>query len=220
VYSPALLCEDGSDSRFVGPGFVGKAIPADKLVWEMQHAVALKALGDVVIVPLHDCVLSKSQTNANFIKNINDENDSYTHQIIYLNGGQSVHAILQDRKKHKEVLTAIKEFIPKLLEFNRHYTHSDLHLENLVYDGHQVRMIDFEQLEVEPDSAHIDISTLFFHLGANLSNYSKKNKCDETYNKWLADNEALVAKASINELVEAINTIPTVKAPTGCTIMG
>jgi hypothetical protein len=237
VYSPVLACADGSEANFAGSGFVGKAIPEAGLVSEMQHAATLRALG---MGPLHSCELRKLQTNANFLKNRNDESNVYenneelygtrkyyTHQVIYPNGGQSVYAALQNRKQHFAIFRALKEFIPKLLEFNRNYIHFDLHLENLVFDGRQIRMIDFEKMRpVLPEYTHIDVCNILLNVYALLKRYTDNSACgDPTYAAWLAANAKFsdyqqCINSNLETIVGAINTIPTVKAPSRCTIMG
>jgi hypothetical protein len=199
VYMPVLACDDGSDAPYRGPGFVGKAIAETSLAREIKYKNELALLGDAVIAPRHLCLLAEAQTNANFVSNsrnaVYENNKSphlgkkkyYTYQIISPYGGANVADLLADRSNHRVIFQAIKDFIPALIKFNERFIHFDLHLENLVFDGTKIRMIDFENMRpATPDSVHVDICKILFNIYHFLQRYSVANKHDTTYNEWIA----------------------------------
>ena len=247
VYSPPLRCTDGSQAEYSGKGYVSKVVPGDLLASQLVKSDEIKTLdpdGLYTIVPLHYCPFAADQTNANFRRNRNDPTNvynnvssnntrrgkkkNYTHMIIYRNGGQNLSNVLKSSKNFPKVFAALKEFIPHLVEFNRHYTHFDLHLENLVFDGARIRMIDFEKTEdSRPELGTVDICNFLPVIYRRLNNYSlTENTCDTTYNAWLSkyryleDYEVCRSK-TVDELVECINNLP-VSTPksSGCSIMG
>jgi hypothetical protein len=231
VYVPVLACNDGSEAPFRGPGFVGKAIAETSLARELRHQAALASLGDSVIAPIHHCLLAEAQTNANFIENSDKamyENETsphlgkkkyLTYQVIYRNGGRNVADLLADRSNHRVIFQAIKDFIPVLREFNQRFIHFDLHLENLVFDGTRIRIIDFENMRpATPDTAHVDICRILFKIYHLLKRYSDANPHDPTYNEWIAANGnhsdwGRCVDSSYGDIIAAINSIPTVDAP-------
>ncbi len=245
VYNPVLACADGSDAPFRGPDYVGKAIAETSLDRELRHKAALSGMTDAAIAPLHHCALAEEQTNANFQKNMRNlvyevgsthagKKKYLTYQVIYRYGGQNVAILLSDRRNHKVIFQAIKDFLPVLQEFNQRFHHFDLHLENLVFDGQRIRMIDFENMKpATSDAAHVDICRILFKIFHLLHRYSIENPNDHTYTEWLAANTThsdfgRCIDSAYEEIVDAIQSIPTVDAPKprrkcgsmGCAIMG
>ena len=243
VYTPVLQCDNDSYKQFAGTAFVSKAVPGHKVESELANADAVRALdpaGEYTIVPLHSCKLAGLQTNTNFLRNKNDPNNTYenneerlgqrkiyTHQVIYRNGGKSLVRWFGERKHHASVIAAIKEFIPHLVEFNKHYIHFDLHMDNLVFDGSHVRMIDFEKMgPARPELQKADLCSFLPHLYSMLNQYSQKEPCDTTYTGWLetyrdfGKHSHCRKNVSVEEIVACFMALPIVKKSVGCSIMG
>ena len=244
VYTPVLQCDNNSHIEFDGPTYVSKAVPGHKVESELANADAVRTLdpaGEYTIVPLHSCELARLQTNTNFLRNKNDPSNTYenneirmgqrkiyTHQVIYRNGGRSLVRWFGERKHHASVIVAIKEFIPHLVEFNKHYIHFDLHMDNLVFDGSPVRMIDFEKMgPARPDLQKADLCSFLPHLYSVLNQYSQKETCDTTYTGWLETYRNFGKyshcrkNVSVEEIVACFMALPIVqKKSVGCSIMG
>lgn len=247
VYSPPLLCAN-ENTLYKGKEFASKVVPTSMLESQLQNSAEIHALdpdGLYTIVPLHHCPLAPHQTNTHFKRNINDPKNTYnnvssnntrrgqrkiyTHQIIYRNGGQNLHRLLDSPKNFPKVFAALKVFMPNLVEFNRHYIHFDLHLENLVFDGKRIRMIDFEKMDrpTKPELATADICNFLPRIYHRLMRYSsEEGKCDTTYRAWLTkyrfleDYEACRGE-SVESLVACVNDLPVVASKSSrCTIMG
>lgn len=238
VYTPVLQCDDNSHTQFAGTTFVAKAVPGHKVESELANADAVRALdpaGDFTIIPLHNCALAVKQTNANFLRNKNDPNNTYenneerlgqrkiyTHQVIYRNGGKSVARWLSEPKHIGKVIRALKVFIPHLVEFNKTYMHFDLHLDNLVYDGEKIRMIDFEKMgPMRPEIQNADLCLILMSVYHSITRHGDA----ETYGDWLARYKQLAnypycaAHASVDDLVACFMALPDCKSK-GCSIMG
>jgi hypothetical protein len=242
VYTPVLQCDDSSHTQYAGTAFVSKAVPGHKVESELANADAVRTLdpaGDYTIVPLHSCALAVKQTNANFLRNKNDPNNTYennetrngqrkiySHQVIYRNGGKSLGWWLGPKNHITScVIAAIKEFIPYLVEFNKHYIHFDLHMDNLVYDGERIRMIDFEKMgPVRPEIQTADLCNLLMNLYGYINAYGDA----KVYGGWLAQYKQLAdypfcaRSASVADIVACIMALPVVKksVAVGCSIMG
>lgn len=247
VYSPPLSCADSSEAEYSGKDFVSKVVPEHLLGSQLVNSAKIKELdpkGLFTIVPLHYCILSDDQKNTNFRRNRNDPENKYnnnnnnstrrgqkklyTHQIIYRNGGQNLHRVLQSSKNFSKVFAALKVFMPNLVNFNQRYIHFDLHLENLVFNGKRIRMIDFEKMaEARRDLDTADICNLLLSIYKRLTRYShEENKCDDTYHAWLSKyrflgDYVLCRGSSVEDLVSCVNDLPeSSPKSSGCTIMG
>ncbi len=238
VYTPVLQCDDNSHTQFAGTTFVSKAVPGHKVESELANAAAVRALdpaGDYTIVPLHSCTLAGAQTNANFLRNKNDYNNVYenneerlgqrkiyTHQVIYRNGGKSLQWWFKQPKHLTAVLRALKVFISHLVEFNKSYMHFDLHLDNLVYDGEKIRMIDFEKMgPMRPEIQNADLCNVLMNVYNSIARHGDA----DTFGEWLTRYKPLAnypycaAHASVDDLVACIMALPDCKSK-GCSIMG
>jgi len=238
VYTPVLQCDDNSYTQFAGPSFVSKAVPGHKVESELANSAAVRALdpvGDYTIVPLHSCKLAGAQTDANFLRNKNDSSNTYenneerlgqrkiyTHQVIYRNGGKSVARWLSEPKHLGKIIRALKVFISHLVEFNKSYMHFDLHLDNLVFDGEKIRMIDFEKMgPMRHEIQNADLCNLLM----SVYNSIKRLGDDETFSDWLTRYEQVAkyphcaAHASVDDLVACFIALPDCKSK-GCSIMG
>jgi hypothetical protein len=247
VYSPPLLCAN-ENPLYKGKGFASKVVPDSMLESQIKNSAEIHALdpdGLYTIVPLHHCQLAPHQTNTNFRRNRIDPKNTYnnvssnntrrgqkkiyTHQIIYRNGGQNLHRLLVSPKNFSKVFAALKVFMPNLVEFNRHYIHFDLHLENLVFDGKRIRMIDFEKMDraTRPELATADICNFLPQIYRRLMRYSsEEGKCDTTYRAWLKrhtylEDYEVCRDGSVEALVVCVNELPVATPKSsGCTIMG
>ena len=183
VYSPPLLCANGSNEPYKSSNYVGKQVHLlNRTKLERQRNLLLGINGDqqLTVPPLHICNLAPVQTNANFAgfnyKNANaitNKMEERKQQIIYKFAGKSLYAILdayakkdytslppekqqeekaKDKAEIQKVFRALRDFLPRLQEFNRTFIHADLHPDNLVFDGTQFRMIDFDLFFVREEA--------------------------------------------------------------------
>jgi hypothetical protein len=238
VYTPVLQCDNNSHTDFSGLAYVSKAVPGHKVESELANADAVRALdptGDYTIVPLHHCALAGAQTNANFLRNKNNSNNTYenneerlgqrkiyTHQVIYRNGGKSLQWWFSQPKHIGKIIRALKVFIPKLVEFNKSYMHFDLHLDNLVFDGEKIRIIDFEKMgPMRPEIQNADLCNILMSVYHSI----KRRSDAETFGGWLTRYEQVAkypycaAHASVDDLVACFNAMPDCNSK-GCSIMG
>jgi len=238
VYTPVLQCDTHSHTQFAGTSFVAKAVPSHKVESELANADTVRAMdptGDYTIVPVHSCALAGAQTNANFLRNKNDPNNTYennetrngqrkiyTHQVIYRNGGKSLEWWLKQPKHYGRVIPALKKFIPHLVEFNKLYLHFDLHLDNLVFDGDKIRMIDFEKMgPMRPEIQNVDLCNLLMNMYYSITRHGDT----KLFGGWLAHYKQYAnfpycaAHAGIDDLVKCFMALPDCKSK-GCTIMG
>lgn len=165
VYRPPLLC-DGPDAPVYDENYVSKVLSQEEADVEFDNGrlVALLDRTGMWSAPAVDaCGLAERQTNNNYV--------SGDYQLIYPYAGHALEELLviegevfdesylenpadYGRLSAEGFTRMVKElgrFIPILVEFNKHYIHGDLHLRNLVFDGEQIRMIDFASLRTGRD---------------------------------------------------------------------
>lgn len=171
VFSPPLRCVDEGGKTY-GEGFVSKILSGSDVEEEYENSMKVRALdpeGMWSVTPERACKLSDSQENANYVKG------AETYQIIYRHGGLSLydlllkpgvvgkaHLYVQGMMKQGEedssvfelldpdglsrLINGVKGILGGLDTLNLTYIHGDLHLGNIVYDGHRSRLIDFASL--------------------------------------------------------------------------
>jgi hypothetical protein len=174
VYTPPLECASGYNARWQGEGYVAKVMDAEEARNEYRNSFLIRQLdpdGAWSILAEQSCEISPSQANANY-KNSPDRRT----QLIFRNGGKSLLDYLIQNGGDSEkfvfylegiddggdpdpqafsylnyhrlstVISAIKRLMPALDILNSKYSHTDLHLGNIVYDGETPRLIDFSTL--------------------------------------------------------------------------
>jgi serine/threonine protein kinase len=158
VFSPPLHCENGSHGKFSSHRYVSKLVREETADTEMKLAEKLKEIdpeSNYTIFPLHRCSIAHDgQTNTNFRSGMNDLHRKVL--LFSVNGGRTLTELYDEIESSKQSLG--KSFIPKLnkslhklgefilLMNHRGIYHSDISLDNLVYDPdtYHIRLIDFE----------------------------------------------------------------------------
>jgi serine/threonine protein kinase len=180
VFSPPLKCKDGP--KKYGEGFVSKILEERFVQEEYENSMKVRELdpgGAWSITAEHACRLGESQDNTNFVK------DKETYEIIYRNGGVSLYDLLLkpgvtgkphlyvngfiengvedptvfdflDPEGLSRLIKGAKGILAGLDELNKKYIHGDMHLGNVVYDGHRSRLIDFGSLKLIDDNFRIE----------------------------------------------------------------
>lgn len=157
VYRPPLPCNDRQEHY--NDAFVGKVTAEEDVDAELAAAKLVRKLdpeGMWSVVAIDACVIDAEAAG-----------ESYPYQLIYPYGGVALEDLLvvdgvgqfraemlEERSEWSKLSVAgfdklvrlLSDFLPDLATLNDLYQHKDLHLRNLVYDGEQVRMIDFATL--------------------------------------------------------------------------
>jgi hypothetical protein len=185
VFSPALSCVDdflnGSKNKSKYVSKVMNKDDAEREYNKSQLVRELDPLGKWSITAEKICPVGLTQDNANFTYKSDD------YQILYKNGGVSLWRLIlksgsveyvlnylngqtfdgdSDEKVFLNLNTeglpvlikAVKKLLPGLNILNKVYLHSDLHFDNIVYDGTACRLIDFMRLEKLKESMESDLS--------------------------------------------------------------
>ena len=176
IFRPPLKCKDGSNAPYRSNAYIGKVLKHNTSARTNEIMKALKSVdpkGDYTIPPLVYCELAPEQDNAN-AKNNTFKKGDYKFQQIQNYGGISLTSRLRAKEPLKDVLLPLKEFFPKLEEFNKHYLHSDLHTNNVVWDGAVYKMIDFDGMSTREQNQE-DIQTELEMLHKNNSTRSNEN---------------------------------------------
>lgn len=156
VYRPPLPCE-GRQEQY-DENFVGKVTAEEDVDAEMAAAKLVRSLdpdGIWSVVAIDACDIDNEEAG-----------ESYPYQLIYPYGGVALEDLLvegggkfqkemlEDRSEwgrlsvagFDKIVKLLSEFLPDLAKLNDLYQHNDLHLRNLLYDGEQLRIIDFATL--------------------------------------------------------------------------
>lgn len=174
VYTPPLECASGSNARWHGEGYVAKLMDAEEARNEYKNSFLIRQLDPDGMWSIHAeqaCEISSSQPNANYTNSPEKRT-----QLIFRNGGKSLLDYLIQNGGDSDklvfylqgideggdpdpqafdylnyshlgtILSVVKRLLPALDILNSQYTHNDLHLGNIVYDGHTPRLIDFSSL--------------------------------------------------------------------------
>jgi len=172
VFHPPLLCKDGSDTKWQSLNYISKTIYKAASEQELHNTLLVKELdphGEWSITAEHICEIANTQTNENY------KSDERNEQIVFRFGGVSLDTLLlkpgssgesqhlmnrinnhgeKDTRTfellHPEGLSIlveqVKRIIPKLDILNKRYSHGDMHLKNIVTDGANPKLIDFDSL--------------------------------------------------------------------------
>jgi hypothetical protein len=151
IFRPPLKCKDGSNAPYQSNDYIGKVSNHDttaRTTWIMQALKAIDPAGEYTIPPLVYCELAPEQDNANAKNNIFKKGD-YKFLEIQKYGGISLGRRFRGKKPLKTILLPLEAFFSKLEVFNKHFIHSDLHPNNLVWDGSVYKMIDFDYMDTK-----------------------------------------------------------------------
>ena len=170
VYAPPLKCK--GEAKTFGEGYVSKILSAEDLKEEYEASLLVRAMdpeGAWSITAEEACDLNAEQTNANYVQN------SFTQQIIFKHGGINLFDLLlkegvsgraeiyakgyndagdEDPSSFKKLnperlstfIFAVKNALPAIERLNEKYIHGDLHLGNIIFDGHSSKLIDFASI--------------------------------------------------------------------------
>jgi hypothetical protein len=232
VFSPALLCSDSFLEKNAG-GYVSKVMSKDDAEKEYKQSMLVKALdprGKWSITAEKICPVGLKQDNANFTYKSDD------YQILYRNGGVSLWKLILKEGSTDYILNylngqtfdgesddsvflnlntsglpilikAVKSLLPGLNVLNKVYLHSDLHFDNILYDGSVCRIIDFMRLEnlknsmkseleepglserdkvlIEDEWRTLDVSVIFHTLLSVLKSKWVRRTFPEQFTMWL-----------------------------------
>jgi len=227
VFSPPLTCKSGT--KTYGDGFVSKILDERFIEEEYANSNLVREMdpeGLWSVTAEHVCELADAQENANYVK------DTETHQIIYRHGGVSLFDLLlkpgvygkthlfvngereRDVEDHSvydlldpdglsRLIHATKGIIGGLDILNTKYLHGDIHLGNIVYDGHRSRLIDFPSLKRIEERVRIQRKAFTECIQIN----KKKEICSYVGSVIDAAVEDIAASGDVRDLLDDLQKL-------------
>lgn len=188
IYRPPLKCKDNTNVPYKLNAYIGKIGKRDtsaRTTWIKQVLEYIDPREEYTISPLAYCELAPEQDNTN-AQNNTYKKGSYKFQEIQKYGGVSLGSRFTTKEPLKDVLLPLEAFFPKLLQFNTHYLHTDLHPNNLVWDGTTYKMIDFDYMthrtQVQ-DEIQSELETVHKNMPSNENAKQELDRHVETYMK-------------------------------------
>ncbi len=219
IYSPAIKCKNETRRK---ENSVSKIMEMEDLEIEKKHLDIVKKLDPgqkYFITYIEECPLGKldpQEDNLNKCsltrKTVKNRGSDSLHQIVMKNGGKSLYSMINSKKfmsKYLKNCPSLKSFLRHfypifegLILLNKHeLAHFDVKLENILFDGEKMRLIDFSIL-------------------SNKFNYIKKNKTyfiyppdlvtsrkDELKDLWknLIKRFSILKFINVDELIDEMN---------------
>ena len=148
IFRPPLKCKDGTNTPYKSNAYIGKLLWQDtreRTTSIMQILQFIDPAGLYTIPPVAYCELAPEQENKN-AQNNTYKKGKYKFQEIQRYGGISLGSRFRAKEPLKDILLPLEVFFPNLDRFNTHYVHTDLHPNNLIWDGTVYKMIDFDYI--------------------------------------------------------------------------